>query len=58
MMEMDSLEVVNLWSSRHSTDRSLVAPILHEFGEHSIGFKYFSVNILGVVLIIHSIYMC
>jgi hypothetical protein len=43
MMEMDSLEIVHLWSSRH-TDRSLVAPILHDFGEHSIGFKYFFIK--------------
>lgn len=36
ILETDSLEMVNLWHSRH--DRSVVAPILTEIGEHACSF--------------------
>jgi hypothetical protein len=40
VMEMDSLEFVNLWSSRQD-DRSIVAPILDEVGELVSDFMSF-----------------
>jgi ribonuclease HI len=43
VMEMDSLEVVNLWSLRQD-DRSIVAPILDEVGELVSDFVSFSVQ--------------
>jgi hypothetical protein len=43
VMEMDSLEVVNLWSSRQD-DRSIVAPILDEVGELVSDLVSFSIQ--------------
>uniref|UniRef100_A0ACD5UV26 Uncharacterized protein n=1 Tax=Avena sativa TaxID=4498 RepID=A0ACD5UV26_AVESA len=43
VMELDSLEVVNLWKSRHD-DRSVVAPILDEVRELVSGFESFSIQ--------------
>jgi ribonuclease HI len=43
VMEMDSLEVVNLWSPRRD-DRSIVAPILDEVEKLVSDFESFSVQ--------------
>ena len=43
VMEVDCLEVVNLWSSRNKA-RSVVAPILDEIGEIASCFISFSVK--------------
>ena len=43
LMEVDCLEVVNLWLSRDSS-RSIVAPILLDIGEKSSSFISFSVR--------------
>jgi hypothetical protein len=42
-MEMNSIELVNLWSSRQD-DRSIVAPILDEVGELDSEFVSFSMQ--------------
>ena len=42
ILETDSLEMVNLWHSRH--DRSVVAPILTEIEEHASFFKSFVIQ--------------
>ena len=42
-MEVDCLEVVNLWLSRDSS-RSIVAPILDDVGEKSTSFISFSIR--------------
>jgi hypothetical protein len=51
VMEMDSLEVVNLWSPRRD-DRSIVAPILDVVGELVSEFISFLFSMLGVRQII------
>ena len=43
VMEVDCLEVVNLWSSRDSS-RAIVAPILDEIREKSLSFISFSLR--------------
>ena len=42
-MEVDCLEVVNLWNSRYHT-RSVVAPLLLEIGNLSASFISFSIQ--------------
>uniref|UniRef100_A0A3B5XXJ3 RNase H type-1 domain-containing protein n=1 Tax=Triticum aestivum TaxID=4565 RepID=A0A3B5XXJ3_WHEAT len=41
-METDSLEVVNLWATRHDS-RSVVAPILLDIGELTTCFSSFDI---------------
>ena len=43
IMEMDCLEVVNLWKSRHNS-RSVVAPLLLEIGDLSTCFSSFVIQ--------------
>ena len=43
MMEVDCLELVMLWKTRHNS-RSVVAPILLEIGELSHSFVLFDVQ--------------
>ena len=43
IMETDCLEVVNLWTSRHS-NRSAVAPLLVEIGELAANFTSFRIQ--------------
>jgi ribonuclease HI len=40
ILEMDCLEVVNLWNTRHNS-RSIVAPLLAEIGELALSFSFF-----------------
>jgi hypothetical protein len=43
VMEVDCLEVVNLWNDRHGA-RSVVTPILLDIGELSLSFESFVIN--------------
>jgi hypothetical protein len=42
VMEIDCLEVVNLWNTRHES-HSIVAPLLQEIGELVLSSSSFSV---------------
>ena len=46
VLEIDSLEVVNLWSSRGNS-RSIAAPIVVEIGELVVDFVSFAIKHVG-----------